>query len=72
MPAHGWINKFAFEDNALTADALGRAAMEDGYIQNQKVEDGTLTVAKLSSTLLKYLLSVGRVGYAHVDYCKVG
>ena len=37
-----------------------------------KITGGTITVTQLSSNLLKYLLSVARVDYAHVDYCKVG
>ena len=37
-----------------------------------KITTGTITVGQLSSALLKYLLSVARVDYAHVDYCKVG
>ena len=72
MPAHGWINKFAFEDNALTADTLGRAAMQDGYITTAKIEDSTITIGKLGSDLIKLLLEVGRVDYSTVDYCKVG
>lgn len=33
---------------------------------------GKVTVDMIDSTLLKYLVSVARVGYAHVGYCKVG
>ena len=37
-----------------------------------RVTDGTITVGKLDSSLLKYLLGVARVDYGHVGYCKVG
>lgn len=33
---------------------------------------GKITVGMIDATLLKYLVSVARVGYAHVGYCKVG
>ena len=72
MAEKGWIHKFAFQDDALSADTVGRAAMQDNYIQRGKIEDGAITISKLDATLLKYLLSVARVDYGHVDYCKVG
>ena len=37
-----------------------------------KITDSTITVGKLDPSLLKYLLSVARVDYGHVGYCKVG
>ena len=72
MPTGGWITKYAFADNALSADTDGRAAMEDGYLTNVKLADATIDVAKLSSTLLGYLLSVGQIDYSSIDYCKIG
>ena len=72
MAEKGWIPKWAFEDNALSADTVGRAAMQDGYIQNAKIADATIEVDKLSASLLRYILEVGRVDYSTVDYCKVG
>jgi len=68
----GWIHKFAFQNDALSADTVGREAMQDGYVTGTKIASATIEVANLSATLLKYLLSVGRVDYGHVDYCKVG
>ena len=49
MPEKGWISKHAFEDNALSADTTGRAAMEDGFITNAKIADSTITAAKLAA-----------------------
>ena len=60
MPTGGWISKFAFENNALAADAVGRTAMEDGFIQNAKLDtdavgatskiaDGIITAAKFTN-----------------------
>ena len=72
MPEKGFISKWSFQDNALAADADGRAAMQDGYIQNAKIADATIEVDKLSASLLRYILEVGRVDYSSVDYCKVG
>ena len=53
------------EDAAITN---AKIATVDG----SKVVDASIEVGKLSSNLLKYLLSVGRVDYGHVGYCKVG
>ena len=72
MAVKGWIHRYAFEDNALSADTVGRDAMQDGYVTGAKIALATIDVSNLSANLLKYILSVGRVDYGHVDYCKVG
>lgn len=72
MANQGWIHKFAFENDALSADTVGRQAMQDEFVTNAKIAVATIEVSRLSVTLLKYLLSAARVDYAHVDYCKVG
>jgi len=48
MAEKGWIHKYAFQDDALAADNYGRDAMEDGYLQNAKIEDQTITIGKLA------------------------
>lgn len=48
----GWIHKFAFVANALATDATGRQAMQDGYIENAKIADTTITAAKMASGAL--------------------
>ena len=45
----GWITSDAFANNALAADAKGRSAMQDGFIQTAKVADEQVTDAKLSA-----------------------
>ncbi len=72
MALKGWIHKFAFQDDALSADTDGRAAMQDGYVTGAKIASATIDVSNLSPALLRYILSVARVDYGHVDYCKVG
>lgn len=72
MAVKGWIHKFAFQDDALSADTTGRAAMQDGFVNGAKIEDHAVTVDKLDPTLIKYLVEVARVDSAHVDYCRVG
>lgn len=67
MAVNGWIHKYAFEDNALSADTTGRAAMEDGYIQNAKIADSTITPAKTSSGF--FIAGIYGVGlYGTVTY----
>jgi hypothetical protein len=38
MADKGWISKQAFQNNALSRDTMGRAAMENGYINDDKLE----------------------------------
>ena len=56
MPTGGWISVHAYQDDSLEANANGRAAMQDGYIVNAKINDATITAAKLAS-------GVGFAGY---------
>lgn len=52
MAEKGWIHKFAFENEALSADTVGRQAMADGYLQNDKIATATITAAKMASGAL--------------------
>lgn len=63
----GWISKWALQPECVETPAI-----KDLAVTGDKIAESTITVAKLDSTLLKYLLSVARVDYAHVDYCKAG
>jgi len=47
MAENGWIHKYAFENNALSKDDIGRSAMEDGFFNTKKIEDKAITDAKL-------------------------
>lgn len=38
MALKGWISKWAFQNNALSRDTMGRAAMEDGFVNDDKLE----------------------------------
>lgn len=60
MAERGWIHKFAFEDDALSADTDGRSAMQDSYLQNAKVQDGTLTAVKTATSF--FLTGVYGIG----------
>ena len=65
MAEKGWIHRDAFQDNALSSDTGGRAAMQDGYVQNDKIEDATITITKLAAgTLLtgQYGISIYGTG----------
>ena len=57
----GWIHKYAFQVSALAADATGRSAMQDGFIQNSKIADGQITASKLANGKV---LQAGTYGYA--------
>lgn len=49
MATQGWIHKFAFQDNALSADTEGRTAMEDLFLTNAKIANSQITATKLAS-----------------------
>ena len=83
----GWLSKYAFQVDALAADAIGRAAIEDAYfaataamrakfadsfVNAAKIAAGAVEEAKLESVIFGRLLPVGRVDSTNVDYCKVG
>ena len=63
----GWISVYALQD-----ECVDTAAIKDLNVTAGKIADTTITVGKLDTTLLKYLLSVARVDYGHVDYSKAG
>ena len=67
MPTGGWISEPAFQDAAIPT-----AAYQDLSVTGPKIADATIDVAKLSATLLSYVLSVGRIDYSNMDYCKIG
>ncbi len=83
MPTNGWISKNAFQDNALAADDLGRAAMEDGYfaataamrakfangfVDTAQINDGAVTLAKLTSAKILYTGVYGYGEYGRAVY----
>jgi hypothetical protein len=48
LPLHyGGFNKFSLQENALSADADGRADMQDGYLITSKFSDEALLGAKI-------------------------
>ena len=66
---NGWVSKWALHREsgaeALAADSVGRAAMADGFIQNEKVEDATLTATKVTSSFfITGIYGVGLYGTA--------
>ena len=68
MPTGGWISKHAFQDNALAADADGRAAMEDGYLIGAKIASSTITVDKIDPNILSYFLPFLEIDIGAIDY----
>lgn len=68
----GWITSDAFANNALAADAKGRSAMQDGFIQTAKVADEQVTDAKLSAPSSGvdglYPLRVARATYDFAEH----
>ena len=76
MAEKGWISKFAFQNNALSNDEIGRSAMEDGFlsadaggrakmadsfVNTAKLEDKAVTLDKLASASMFY---TGVYGYS--------
>lgn len=49
MATKGWIHKFAFENDALSADTTGRQAMADSFLTNEKIANSQITAIKLAS-----------------------
>ena len=45
----GWLSRYAFQRDALSADSIGREAMADGYV----------TAAKLAASAINSLSHVG-------------
>ncbi len=39
MADKGWIGKYAFENDAVADDTLGREAMGDSFMTNDKIAD---------------------------------
>lgn len=49
MAEKGWIHKFAFENDALSADTVGRQAMADSFLTNEKIAASQITFSKLAN-----------------------
>ena len=79
MATNGWVSNQALRDDcvdtseiadgALSADTAGRAKMATYFLQNSHIPDGTITLAKLSSSKVLYsgiygLSEYGRSVYA--------
>ena len=79
----GWIGKYAFQDDALAADDIGRAAIadeffaatagmrakfEDGFITNSQIADSTIELAKLASSKLLRTGVYGLTSYGSAVY----
>jgi len=62
MAEKGWLSKYAFQNEALAKDSVGRSAMEDQFVNTAKIEDGAITLAKFNSALILY---TGVYGYSH-------
>lgn len=48
----GWMPKWGFQTDSLAADSIGRQAMADGFIQNAKIDTGTITASKFAAKAL--------------------
>ena len=46
-PENGWISTPAMQDDCLSADATGRAIMQDEFVNNAKLADDAVTTAKI-------------------------
>ena len=62
MATGGWISAYAFQDGALSADTLGRAAMAANFLQTTHVADAQITYAKLASAAMLH------VGVYNLDF----
>lgn len=79
MAEGGWIGKYAFQDGALAADDIGRAAMADSFVnaakiasdavETAKIKNAAVTLDKLSSPSL---LWTGVYGYSEYGRCVYG
>lgn len=83
MADKGWVGKYAFDNDALSADTLGRSAMADGFIvdakindmSGTKVTDGTITASKFASKALLagiYNWGNSKYGDATNTFCVYG
>lgn len=68
MADKGWISKHAFRNNALARDSMGRSAMEDGFVDDEKLEyydiDGRQAkrVARATYDFAEHGGSIGSIG----------
>jgi len=72
----GWLSKWAFQVGALTADVVGRQAIEDGYFaataaMRAKFADSFLTEAKLLAETIDGL-HPHRIARATYDFAEHG
>ena len=63
----GWISTQALQEGCVDATAI-----EADAVTTAKIADAAITIGKLDSTLIGYLLPVGRIDYSGMDYCKIG
>ena len=49
MADKGWVHKFALENDCLAADTVGRQAMADSFLTNDKIADSQITATKFAS-----------------------
>ena len=62
----GWVHQGAMND-----DSVGTNELIDLNVTTPKIALQAITIDLIESTLLGYLLSVGRIDYSPIDYCKV-
>lgn len=66
------ITSGTFAAERLGTDAVETAKIKDNAVTADKILDAAVTIGKIDSTLLGYLLDVGRIDYSGIDYCKIG
>ena len=66
-PENGWISTPAMQDDCLSADATGRAIMQDEFVNNAKLADGAVgATAKLADAIItaaKFTGQANNAGY---------
>ena len=67
----GWLSRWAFQVAALAADAIGRAAMEDGYVNEAKLGALAVSEGKLASSSADGL-HPPRIARATYDFAVLG
>lgn len=72
MADKGWIGPYAFENDALSANTLGRSAMADGFLTNAKIAESTITLAKMADSFLLAFAVTFRVDETKVGLSLVG
>ena len=68
MATGGWIGEYAFQDGALSANTLGRAAMAADFVQTSHIADSQITFAKLASAQMLYTGAYEYAEYGRAVY----